>query len=193
MGVTFTSATERDSRRRADSARYPIAHQLLLALTSVVAMMAIGLSYSGRVRSNNEPESRRSQTNLNTVADSHALEPALGAIFANAVDRRFAAAHLFEYIDSVRSRGDSLPNVGAILGATVSADVIDRAPLLVYKERLRQACDRADCDVEPPPVTLPLLNADDLAAIKPAFVVRTHAARSGAWRCSRRVSILLRV
>jgi cell division protein FtsW (lipid II flippase)/cell division protein FtsI/penicillin-binding protein 2 len=142
-------------------------------------MMAIGLSYSGRVRSNNESESRRSQTNLNTVADSHALEPALGAIFANAVDRRFAAAHLFEYIDSVRSRGDSLPNVGAILGATVAADVIERAPLLEYKERLRQAFDRADSTSSPRPATLLLLNASHLAALKPAFVVRTPRTFGG--------------
>jgi cell division protein FtsI/penicillin-binding protein 2/cell division protein FtsW (lipid II flippase) len=144
VGVTFTSATNRDTRRRAENARLPSAHQLLLAVISVVAVMAIGLAYAGKLKAS-QPEMGRSVTNLNTVTDPHAVEPALGAIFADAGERRTAAAQIVDYLNLRRREDGALPNVGSILGARFAAEGVER----------------------------PLLSSSDLAVLKPLFVVRT--------------------
>src|SRR5262245_14561076 len=148
MSLTYTSASERDSRQiTAGNARLRSGH-LLLALTSVVALLVLVFAYWGRLAASDS--SRSSQpvvhlTNLNTVSHSKELEPVLEHVFANPADRRVAAQGLFEFIESVRKEGNTLPNVGAILKASATADATKR----------------------------PLFTASDLAAIKPLIVVRT--------------------
>jgi hypothetical protein len=150
VGVTYTSAIDRDIRHTSDIARRLNHGHLLLALTSLVAMTAVALSFGGRLhtiaitRSSTLPV-----TNLNTVAASEELEPLLGRVFANPSDRRFAAQGLFEFIRSAREAGDSVPNVGAILGARASVNAAERAP------------------------ARPLFTSSDLATLKPSLVVRT--------------------
>src|SRR5215510_11069526 len=130
MSWSYTSASDRDSQRAAHrSARLHTGH-LLLALTSVVAMLVLGLAYAGRLSSfgwgsgtcfisltcqTPNLQQTANLTNLNTVSDSKELEPLLERVFANAADRRFAAKGLFEFILGTRRAGDILPNVGAIL------------------------------------------------------------------------------
>ena len=49
MGVSYTSALERDVRRTASKARRLTAGHILLPLTSLVAVLTIGFAYSGRI------------------------------------------------------------------------------------------------------------------------------------------------
>ena len=176
MGVTHVSAAARDARRATEAGRRPGERHLVLVMTSVVAVLAIGLSYGGRLAAQRHAESSQQAarlTNLNVVTDSRELEPLFGPIFTNPLDRRFAAERVLEFILSVRSAGDSLPNVGAILGARASADAIQRAPVVAYKERLQQALEKATATGGPPPVSLPVLTSSELAQLKPSVVVRT--------------------
>ena len=180
MGVTYTSATDRDARRHVDRARRLGEDHLLLALTSVIAMLAIALAYSGRVAARGPSASSRPAApaiNLNTVADARELEAAFEPVFASTSDRRFAASHLFQFIRSTRDAGGGIPNAGAVLDATVTSEAIDRMPGLVeYRDRLRVARERAAMAGSPPPAALPLLTSDHLAVLKPAVSVRTPAA-----------------
>src|SRR5438128_2363751 len=179
MSRTYTSASDRDSRLAARrTARFHRGHALL-ALTSIVGMLVIGLAYAGRISGldlSQPSAQRRPVTDLNTVSDSKKLEPLLEPVFPNAADRRFAAQGLFDFIRAARDAGDTLPNVGAILRARITAAAIDRAPLVIYHERLREARLRASQTAQPMPAVLPLFTAADLATLKPSAVVRTPAA-----------------
>ena len=100
MSVTYTTAAERDTHRLWRDARrgWP---EPLLAVTSCVAALAIVLACIGRLRAFDESEvggAGARVVNLNTVRDAAVLEPALGAAFANANDRRFAAVELFRFL-----------------------------------------------------------------------------------------------
>ena len=87
MSTTFTPAIERDRQLRVQrTAAQPQGHLHLLALTSVVAAMVIGLSYAGRTRAADTGAwSAESAINLNTVNDASALERALEPAFPSAV------------------------------------------------------------------------------------------------------------
>ena len=54
MGVSYTSAVGRDVRRAANSARSLGAGHVLLPLTSLVAVLTIGLAYGGRMHTFNQ-------------------------------------------------------------------------------------------------------------------------------------------
>ena len=115
--------------------------------------------------------------NLGVVADARQLETALEAFSTNPADRSFAARELFRFVAALRLAGGRLPNVDAILGATVPVAAIEGTPRLgVYVERLRAARENAAHAGRAPPATLRLLTSGDLAAIKPAFIVRTPEA-----------------
>lgn len=174
MGVSYTSALERDVRRTANNARRLGTRHALLPLTSLVAALAIGLAYSGRIHTFNRSQAAVRVVNLSAVDDASNLEDVLEPRFPNPDDRRFAARGLFQLLRAVRDAGDDLPNVGAILKVTATVDAIERAPSLVaYRERLRDARERAVRSGQPPPATLPLFTNDDLATLKPSLVVRT--------------------
>lgn len=137
--------------------------------------MAIGLSYAGRVRAS-APAAGSRVANLNTVTEVRVLEAALASAFSDGVDRRFAAAHLLTYLESLRKDGDQVPNVGAIMGATVSAGLVTESASQLYRDRLQRAIERADAQERERPTEMALFTADDLSTIKPGFVVRTRQA-----------------
>ena len=105
MSRTCVSASERDSRRTDRTGRLHTGH-IVLALTSVVAMLVIGLAYAGRLQTSRQQPVR--VIDLNTVSSSKELESIL---------ERPAAQALFDFIQDVRQEGRVLPNVGAILKA----------------------------------------------------------------------------
>ena len=175
MSVTFTAAAERDRQESARRIAEPSTHQWLLAATSIVAMLAIGLAYAGRVRVSAVPDGV-TVTNLNGVSDARALEPALASAFPAAADRRFVSTQLAAYLASIRQSGGSVPNVGALMGATVTAEAIQRSASTEYQSRLQRAIERAESRGAGRPVRIALLTADDLSVIKPALIVRTRDA-----------------
>jgi cell division protein FtsW (lipid II flippase) len=103
MSRTCVSASERDSRRTHRTGGLHTGH-IVLALTSVVAMLVIGLAYAGRINT----QSVAHVINLNTVPSSKELEPLL---------EHQTAQDLFDFIQDVRKAGGVLPNVGAVLRA----------------------------------------------------------------------------
>jgi len=165
MSVTYTTAAERDSRRlwRETRSGWP---EPLLAVTSAVAALAIALACLGRLRAfDGSDASGAGVVNLNSVRDASALEPALAGAFANATDRRFAAAELFGFLTDVRASGRALPNVGALSRATVRTSAVrDTRNLEVFAERARAA----------PATSLPLFTPGDISKLKPSLIVRTR-------------------
>jgi cell division protein FtsW (lipid II flippase)/cell division protein FtsI/penicillin-binding protein 2 len=135
-------------------------------------MLVIGMAYAGQRTAHFSEESVQ-VTNLNAVSDSKTLIPLFEDLFVNESDRRFAAQGLFDFIRSARDAGDTLPNVGAILKARVTVNSIDRAGLVEYRERLRDARMHASQAEQSAPAVLPLFTATDLATLKPSLVVRT--------------------
>ena len=120
VGVTHVSATVRDARRRTDMGRRLSERHLVLVITSVLAALAIGLSYSGRIEAQRLAASQQSARpiNLNTVTDSRQLERLFAPIFTSARDREIGAQRVLDFILADRNAGDSLPNVGALLRET---------------------------------------------------------------------------
>ena len=111
--VSHTSALERDERRSSHSTRFGRA-EILFVATSLVGLLAIGLAYSGRIQRLRATPSER-LTNLNTLSDAVQLEPALLVVSGPAPEGRLAAQELYHAIQALRSAGDELPNVGAIV------------------------------------------------------------------------------
>jgi cell division protein FtsW (lipid II flippase) len=180
MSVTYTPAAARD-RQRSHGATGRALPEPLLTATSCVAVLAIALACVGRLRTvdGSDGAGATAQTvNLNTVREAGALEPALGAVFANADDRRFAAAELFRFLLDARESG-ALPNVGAIARATVGTRTIREAGNLeAFGGRLRT--DRADRSAEPEQI--PLFTSGDIARLKPRLTVRTREEfRNRVW------------
>lgn len=178
MGVTYTTAAERDGQRRRQRLSRVGLSDFLLTLTSCVALLAIALAYVGRVRTFALSENARAGAqivDLNTVADPGQLEPVLGTVFANAHDRRFAARELFRFLVADRDERRALPNVGAIARASVRAEEIDRFQRgEAFSERVQVAREKAAAAGRPPPGTVPLFTPADLAALKPLLIVRTR-------------------
>lgn len=179
MAVSYTSALERDLRDTRVRARTLDARHIVLPITSVVALLAIGLAYAGRMHTAPLRDPARAGApliNLNAIADAAALEPALRAVFVHDADRRLAARGLFEFVRAERDAGRSLPNVGALTGASVSARAIDADRSLVdFAERLRTR-RAALTGTDRPVDAVPILTADALAAVKPALGVRSGGA-----------------
>jgi cell division protein FtsW (lipid II flippase) len=177
VAVTYTSALDRESRFRVESARRLGEDHLLLALTSLVTLLAIALAVSGRVTPRAAPNISQptvESVNLNAIADSRVLEPLLKPAFVNAADSQLAATQLLQFVRSRQDAQGALPNAGAILGATVRADVIDHTRGVVeYSDRLRAARAKAASAGAPAPVAIALFTSADLALVKPSLTVRT--------------------
>src|SRR5262245_17474516 len=105
MSHTYVSVSERDSRRGDSTGRLCTGY-LVWALTSIVAMLVIGLAYAGRLQTSLQKPAH--VIDLNAVSSSKELEPLV---------ERPAAQDLFDFIHDVRKAGGVLPNVGAILKA----------------------------------------------------------------------------
>jgi cell division protein FtsW (lipid II flippase) len=144
VAVTYVSTIERDTRRTTEIARDLDARHALLAITSLMAVLAIALAYGGRVRAQAIASTpTRAVVNLTSMKDASALEPALEPLFPGATDRRRAATSLYQFVRIQQDSGDELPNVGALRRATVDGKA-------------------------------PALTPDQLTALKPAVVVRTQ-------------------
>src|SRR5688500_11330777 len=95
VGVTYTHARDLQ-RRRARRATLRLGEQLLM-LTSGVIILAMALTYLGRVRAEAVGEGPK-PVNLNAIAGADALEPVLATVFAYPADRRFAATRIAAYL-----------------------------------------------------------------------------------------------
>ncbi len=180
MTVTYTSAADRDTVRTRQRAGVFGVSDLLLWATSCVALFAISLAYTGRVRVFEASEQQHADVriiNLNTVSDAAEIEPAMAAIYASAADRRFAARELLRVVETDRNAGRAQSNVGAIARATVRLDAIRREQRLeVLGRRAETAGETARTRGANRPETMLLFTASDLVAVKPFFVVRTRDA-----------------
>jgi len=145
--VTYVSAIDRDTRRTSEVARHFDLRQGLLAITSVVTVLAIALTYVGTVSrtSHNVRGSDQKPIDIATVKESTLLEPVLEPVFPMAGERRRAAAQLYQFIRTRLDAGERLANVGALRRATSDGKT-------------------------------PVLTSDQLTAVKPSIVVRTESA-----------------
>jgi cell division protein FtsW (lipid II flippase) len=146
VGVTQVTASERDQRWASARARYLDARHFVLAATSLVAVLAIALSLTGRRAADAFAVGpvlldRPQPVNLNTVANASDLAALLAPVVPDPTKRQAATAQLYQFI-----LARPLPNVGALLDAKDSA------------------------------TGRPVLTRGDLAAIKPFAIVRTSEA-----------------
>jgi cell division protein FtsW (lipid II flippase) len=151
VALTSVSVADRDAWLATEAARQlEVRHALLLA-ASIVALLAIVSAYRGRLLVDSLAVASQQAVqpiNLNELEDSARLESLLVPVLAVARDRKYAATHLYTFIASHRERGESLPNVGALLEARTAIDGNPR----------------------------PLLTREQLAALKPFAAVRTQEA-----------------
>ncbi|HEX9365306.1 MAG TPA: FtsW/RodA/SpoVE family cell cycle protein, partial [Vicinamibacterales bacterium] len=175
MGVTYTTAVERDAARVRRRLTGPQGLDLLVVAASLVAMAMIGTAY--RARSTSAPPVSASTVDLNDVADARALEPVLQTVFESPADARLAARELFGFLRTADGAARSLANVGVLSRARVPSDAIDRAGgATAYRERLADERAKAAAAGTSAPETIPLMTGAELAALKPRLVVRTRAA-----------------
>jgi cell division protein FtsW (lipid II flippase) len=178
MGVTYTTAAERDRQRAQPRTDRFDPATLALAVTSAVAILAITLAYLGRISVFEKSENTRAGVqvvNLNTVADPGRLESVMETVFRDVNDRRFASQELFRFLVEQRNEGGALPNVGAIARANVHAASIDRSKKLdAFARRLQLSRESATNADRVPPEVLPLFTGADVAALKPFLSVRTR-------------------
>lgn len=120
MGLTYTSTLDRRLRVPTLATRIG-PRDVLLPLTSLVAVLAIGLAYGGRGRDLAGDAGRNAArlTNLNAVRDARELEAPLTLVFPNQSDRQVAARALFDHVAAIRRNGRDVSNVGALAGAKV--------------------------------------------------------------------------
>jgi cell division protein FtsW (lipid II flippase) len=139
------SAIDRDTRRTSEIARHVDLRHGLLAITSVVALLALALTYAGTFAraSRNARASDPRPLDITTLKEATALEPVLEPVFPMAGDRRRVAAQLYQFIRTRLDAGDSIANVGALRRATVDGKV-------------------------------PVLTSDQLTAVKPSLAVRSE-------------------
>jgi cell division protein FtsW (lipid II flippase) len=141
VGVTYVRAGDRGAERVTLDVRGSSDQYLMLAATSLVAVIALGLAYSGRVQTLAEAPSPRGSAvvNVNTVDEAQALAQAFQPGFEDAAQRQQAAEAALAFIRASRERGDELPNVGELVRARVpglsSAAFAQIKPMLVVRTR----------------------------------------------------------
>jgi cell division protein FtsW (lipid II flippase) len=174
MGVTYTTAVQRDTARVHRRVTGPQGLDLLLAAASLLAIVMIGSAYRGRLIS--APPASPSSVDLNGVADAHVLEPVLQTVFDSPADARLAARELFGFLRTSDGAARSLVNVGVLSRARIRADTIEHASgATAYRARLAEERGRAAAAGKPPPDTIALITGAELAVLKPLFVVRTRS------------------
>jgi cell division protein FtsW (lipid II flippase) len=117
MSVTYVSASDRDGWLAVDRARRVDGRHALLAVTSFISLIAMMVSYSGRLTADASADSSQESvglTNLNTIDEPTDLASLLGRVFPDASERSSAQTTLYQFVASRRDRGESLPNVGAL-------------------------------------------------------------------------------
>jgi cell division protein FtsW (lipid II flippase) len=139
MGVTQVTAAERDRRTAAASARQLDVRHGVLAATSIVAVLAIALSLSGRRAADafeDRTQSAAAPIDLNRITRAADLLPILAAAFPDLRERHTVATQLYQFVLSRRERGEPLPNVGALLDArdsTTGRTLLTRGDLAALK------------------------------------------------------------
>jgi hypothetical protein len=145
VGVTQVTASERDQRWASARARYLDARHVVLAATSLVAVLAIALSLTGRRAADAFADrlgvgpvllDRPQPVNLNTIANASDLAALLAPVVPDPTQRQAAATELYQFILTRHERGESLPNVGALLDAkhgTTERSVLTRGDLAAIK------------------------------------------------------------
>ena len=96
MGVTFTTALERDGRRERRLQQQPHLLDVALALASLLAVALLSAAYAGRFAWLPGPPA--APVDLNRVADARTLEPILAPLFESPGDGRLASRELFGYL-----------------------------------------------------------------------------------------------
>ena len=134
MAVTYVTASDRDAWLTVAGARRLDVRHGLLAVTSLVAVLAITLAYQGRVAADAADAPREGVTiDLNAVENSAQLDRWLRPVYAESRDRQIAATQLYEFIAARRDRGDSLPNVGAVRPLLSSEQLAALKPFAVVR------------------------------------------------------------
>jgi cell division protein FtsW (lipid II flippase) len=154
MAVTYVLAGER--HRLGDDARARAwhMHDALLPAASCVAILALLLATTGKLRTLDiDDSSRRAvrSVDLNGLANASALDAPLAAALADTAARQSAARDLFQFVTKHRRAIGPLPNVGALARATAPPATAGDAPRAI-------------------------VTAAQLAAMKPFLVVRTREA-----------------
>lgn len=175
MGVTYTTARERDRRRPAFRSGSVRATRLL-AGTAVVAALMLGLGSLGRSASFASTERERpvgAVVDLTAPAAPGDLEPIVATVFDNAIERRFVARTIYDAV-TAGSIANDLSNVGSLSRIDVSAADVERLPAgSTLLARLQAARAAAIAAGRPSPAAIALLTSADLAALKPGLVVRS--------------------
>jgi cell division protein FtsW (lipid II flippase) len=175
MGVTYTTAVERDAARHRRRFQRLQGLDLTLAAVSLLAIAMIAAAYAGRITA--APPVVTPAIDLNAVADARILEPVFQTVFDRPADARLAARELFGFLRTADGTARGIANVGAVSRARVPADTIDRAAgAAAYRQRLGDERARAAAAGKSPPQTIALITGAELAAIKPLLVVRGRAA-----------------
>jgi len=148
VAVSYVSAIDRDTRRVSEGARHVDLRHGLLAITSLVALLAVALTYAGTnsrsVRLKPDPRSSDLKPiNITTLKEATALEPALEVVFPNVPDRHRAAAQIYQFIRTRIDAGEHIANVGALRRATTDGKT-------------------------------PVLTSEQLTTLKPSIVVRSE-------------------
>jgi cell division protein FtsW (lipid II flippase) len=181
MGVTYTTAADRDTRR-VRVATLDL-QDAMLAGASLLAVVAIFAAYLGSTRAVRTALSAPEATvDLNTVADARALEQVLQAAMDTPAERRMAALELFAFLVDASGKRRVAPNVGVIARLRAPVDVLERAgeTSSAMRDRLEDERRRAAAAGRAMPSTLPVFTPAQIALIKPGFVVRDHAEVRGA-------------
>ena len=173
MGVTYTTAVERDARRYRHAIERPGVLDLSLAAASLLAVFIVFMAYEARFLTSPVPPGGAAAIDLNQVADAASLEPLFVSTFDAPADRALASRELFGYLVQADGARRTLPNVGAVSRVRLSAETIAAATgAASYRQRLAEERERAAAANRPPAATLSLLTASELSAIKPSAVVR---------------------
>ena len=115
VGLTYVHGRDRD-RRRMQRASITLGETLLL-LTSAVTILAIALTYIGRVRAEAwRGASTAPLLNLNEAPDVGAIEASLAAVFSYPADRQFAAKTVAEFL-RVDGTSGAVQNVATLIKA----------------------------------------------------------------------------
>jgi cell division protein FtsW (lipid II flippase) len=182
MGVTYTTASTRDARRRTRTSLSLGGVDRALAAASLLTLLLVTLAYQGRMRLTAVPPGA---VNINAVAEAKALEPVLQPLFETSADARLAAGELFGHLVQADGARRSAPNVGALSRIVVPAATIEAARGAAgYRERLAEARARATEGRRTMPDGIPLFTAAQIAGLKPAVVVRDRGevvAAVSAW------------
>ncbi|HXW08700.1 MAG TPA: FtsW/RodA/SpoVE family cell cycle protein [Vicinamibacterales bacterium] len=178
MGVTYTTAADRQVIRRASAVRRWDRVDAAFLTLSLAIVFVVLTSAAGRLMARStDASSSPIPVDLNSGPDAASLELALAGIHQNRADRRLAARELLAFLEGRAATPSVLPNVGALSQVRVAATTIDRtAEASAFRERLQGERDRAEAAGEDPPADLALLTPAELSALKPGFVVRSREA-----------------